>query len=126
MASAATTLCSAACPARQRDETPARRAQLQGYRGIYHLEDNQPIIDERFLAAQVRGKGIVMFTACSHAGVINDQKACAVGFSGDPALRGRRRFHLARGNEKIIADSVVGRKDIYDLKPEHPNTDFRC
>ena len=29
------------------------------------------IMDERFLAVAVKGKGIVVFTACSHAGVVN-------------------------------------------------------
>ena len=28
-------------------------------------------MDERFLAAHVRGKGIAIFTGCSHAGVVN-------------------------------------------------------
>jgi 7,8-dihydropterin-6-yl-methyl-4-(beta-D-ribofuranosyl)aminobenzene 5'-phosphate synthase len=29
------------------------------------------IMDERYLAAHVRGKGLVVFSACSHAGVVN-------------------------------------------------------
>ena len=29
------------------------------------------IMDERYVAAHVKGKGAVVFTACSHAGVIN-------------------------------------------------------
>ena len=28
-------------------------------------------MDERFVAVNVRGKGLVVLTACSHAGVIN-------------------------------------------------------
>ena len=29
------------------------------------------ILDERFLAAQVRGRGVTVLSACSHAGVVN-------------------------------------------------------
>ena len=28
-------------------------------------------MDERFVAAHVRGKGLVVFSACSHAGIVN-------------------------------------------------------
>jgi 7,8-dihydropterin-6-yl-methyl-4-(beta-D-ribofuranosyl)aminobenzene 5'-phosphate synthase len=34
-------------------------------------EDDPLIMDERFLATHVRDKGIVVFSACSHARVIN-------------------------------------------------------
>ena len=34
-------------------------------------EPDPLIMDERFLAVAVKGKGIVVFTACSHAGVVN-------------------------------------------------------
>lgn len=34
-------------------------------------QDDPLILDERFLAVNVREKGIIVFTACSHAGVVN-------------------------------------------------------
>ena len=37
-------------------------------------EDGAPdplIMDERFVAARVRGRGVTVFSACSHAGVVN-------------------------------------------------------
>ena len=34
-------------------------------------EPDPLLLDERFVAVDVKGKGIVVFTACSHAGVVN-------------------------------------------------------
>ena len=36
-----------------------------------HVTLDPEIHDERFLAANVRGRGTTVFTACSHAGVVN-------------------------------------------------------
>ncbi len=41
------------------------------------------IMDERFLAAWVRGRGITVFSACSHAGIVN---ACLGALSRFPSL----------------------------------------
>eukprot|EP00775_Hariotina_reticulata_P009822 gene9822-9980_t len=35
------------------------------------FEEDALIVDERYVAALVKGKGIVVFSACSHAGIIN-------------------------------------------------------
>lgn len=65
------------------------------------------ILDERFFAARVRGRGISVLSACSHAGVVN---AClgamgmAPGTPVDVVLGG---YHLAgRAMETRIADTV--------------------
>lgn len=34
-------------------------------------EPDPLILDERFLAVEVKGKGVIVFTVCSHAGVVN-------------------------------------------------------
>lgn len=34
-------------------------------------ESDEAIADERYVAAAVRGKGLVVFSACSHAGIVN-------------------------------------------------------
>ena len=39
-------------------------------------EPDPLIMDERSVAVNVRGKGLVVFTACSHAGVVNVLHAC--------------------------------------------------
>jgi 7,8-dihydropterin-6-yl-methyl-4-(beta-D-ribofuranosyl)aminobenzene 5'-phosphate synthase len=44
------------------------------------------LIDERFLMVNVAGKGLVVFTACSHAGLVKRVEACAHPLSRSPAL----------------------------------------
>ena len=75
-------------------------------------EDDPLIMDERFLAVHVRGKGIVVFTACSHAGVVNVLSHARCSFPSVPLHAVVGGFHLAGGNEKIIAESV---QDIGDF-----------
>jgi 7,8-dihydropterin-6-yl-methyl-4-(beta-D-ribofuranosyl)aminobenzene 5'-phosphate synthase len=84
-------------------------------------EDDPLIMDERFLAAHVRGKGIVVFTACSHAGVINVLKHAQSSFPAIPLHGVVGGFHLAGGNEKIIADSVrdIGTFGLALIAPGH-------
>jgi 7,8-dihydropterin-6-yl-methyl-4-(beta-D-ribofuranosyl)aminobenzene 5'-phosphate synthase len=71
------------------------------------------IHDERFLAAQVRGRGTTVFSACSHAGIVN------VGVEALRLLPDRQidlllgGFHLAgRAVEERIASTVT---DLADL-----------
>ena len=41
------------------------------------------IADERYVAARVRGRGLVVFSACSHAGIVNVVQDAAAA-SGEP------------------------------------------
>ena len=53
------------------------------------------IMDERYVAARVRGRGVSVFSACSHAGIVNACLDCRSQFPGlalDLVLGG---FHLA-------------------------------
>jgi 7,8-dihydropterin-6-yl-methyl-4-(beta-D-ribofuranosyl)aminobenzene 5'-phosphate synthase len=62
--------------------------------------------DERFLMAKIEGKGLIVFTACSHAGVVNVLKharECAADAPTHVVMGG---FHLAGANEEIIPDTV--------------------
>jgi 7,8-dihydropterin-6-yl-methyl-4-(beta-D-ribofuranosyl)aminobenzene 5'-phosphate synthase len=57
-------------------EVPRQTAYELGLPGHYtwrggHAILDEPIHDERFLAMRVRGRGTAVFTACSHAGVVN-------------------------------------------------------
>jgi 7,8-dihydropterin-6-yl-methyl-4-(beta-D-ribofuranosyl)aminobenzene 5'-phosphate synthase len=75
-------------------------------------EDDPLIMDERFLATHVKDKGIIVFTACSHAGVVNVLTHARSSFPSTPLFAVAGGFHLAGGNEKIIAESV---RDIGDF-----------
>ena len=53
------------------------------------------IMDERFVAACVKGRGVSVFSACSHAGIVNaclEAKQCFAGMPVDVVLGG---YHLA-------------------------------
>jgi 7,8-dihydropterin-6-yl-methyl-4-(beta-D-ribofuranosyl)aminobenzene 5'-phosphate synthase len=84
-------------------------------------EDDPLIMDERFLAAYVKGKGIVVFTACSHAGVVNVLKHAQSSFPSIPLYAVTGGFHLSGGDEKIIAESVrdIGNFGLKLIAPGH-------
>jgi len=43
--------------------------------------DEREILDERYAAIDVAGKGLVIFSACSHAGIVNVVKDAVATFS---------------------------------------------
>jgi 7,8-dihydropterin-6-yl-methyl-4-(beta-D-ribofuranosyl)aminobenzene 5'-phosphate synthase len=70
-------------------------------------EPDPMILDERYVAVRVRGKGIIVFTACSHAGVINVLKDASDVFKGMPLYGVMGGFHLSgSGPEAIISKTV--------------------
>ena len=77
-------------------------------------EPDELIKDERYLAVNVAGKGIVVFTACSHAGVVNvltHASACFPGVALHAVVGG---LHLAGTNEAIIPNTVAALRE-FDL-----------
>ncbi len=73
-------------------------------------EPDTVVRDERFVAVNVAGRGLVVFTACSHAGVVNvmtHARACFPGTTLHGVLGG---LHLSGANEKIIPDTVAALK----------------
>jgi 7,8-dihydropterin-6-yl-methyl-4-(beta-D-ribofuranosyl)aminobenzene 5'-phosphate synthase len=73
-------------------------------------ESDELLLDERFLAARVAGKGLVILTACSHAGVVNVLKHAREQFPGVPLYAVLGGFHLAGANEKIIPETTEALK----------------
>jgi 7,8-dihydropterin-6-yl-methyl-4-(beta-D-ribofuranosyl)aminobenzene 5'-phosphate synthase len=66
------------------------------------------IRDERFLAVRLRDKGLVVFTACSHAGLINVLRHARESFPGVPLYGVVGGFHLSGAAcEKIIPETVA-------------------
>ncbi|HUE82066.1 MAG TPA: MBL fold metallo-hydrolase [Pyrinomonadaceae bacterium] len=70
-------------------------------------EPDPLIPDERFLAVKVREKGVVVFTACSHAGVVNVLEHASAVFPNTPLYAVMGGLHLSgAGPEKIISETV--------------------
>jgi 7,8-dihydropterin-6-yl-methyl-4-(beta-D-ribofuranosyl)aminobenzene 5'-phosphate synthase len=70
-------------------------------------EPDELLIDERFVAVNVRDKGLVVLTACSHAGVINvltHARDCFPGVKLHAVLGG---LHLSGPNERVIPQTVA-------------------
>lgn len=75
-------------------------------------KDDPWILDERFVAIRLRDKGIVVFTACSHAGVVNVLHQARALFDPEPLYAVVGGFHLSGGAcEKIIPETIA------DLRP---------
>lgn len=58
-----------------------------------------PVTDERFMAVHVRGKGLVVFSACSHAGIVNVLLHARASFPGV-------KLHAATGEEVVLPCAV--------------------
>jgi len=70
-------------------------------------EPDPLILDERYVAVHVKDKGAVVFTACSHAGVINVLKDARNVFGDVPLYAVMGGFHLAGAEvEAIIPDTI--------------------
>lgn len=66
------------------------------------------IMDERFLAVNVKDKGLVVFSACSHAGVVNVMTEARARFPDLPMHAVMGGLHLAGAAvEKIIPETVA-------------------
>jgi len=65
------------------------------------------IMDERYVAAYVKDKGVIVFTACSHAGVINVLTDARNVFGNVPLYAVMGGFHLSGAEvEAIIPDTI--------------------
>lgn len=70
-------------------------------------EPDPLVLDERYLAVHVRGKGAVVFTACSHAGVINVLTDARKVFGDVPLHAVMGGFHLSGAEvEPVIPDTI--------------------
>jgi 7,8-dihydropterin-6-yl-methyl-4-(beta-D-ribofuranosyl)aminobenzene 5'-phosphate synthase len=71
-------------------------------------ESDELIMDERFLAINVTGKGLVVLSACSHAGVVNVLMHARNSFPGIPLHAVMGGLHLSGPNEAVISQTVEG------------------
>ncbi len=73
------------------------------------------IMDERFISVRVKDKGQFVFSACSHAGLINVLTHARSVFPSVPLYGFMGGFHLSGATEKIIPETVADMKQ-FNLK----------
>jgi 7,8-dihydropterin-6-yl-methyl-4-(beta-D-ribofuranosyl)aminobenzene 5'-phosphate synthase len=63
--------------------------------------------DERYLAVKVKSKGIIVFSMCSHAGIVNVLTDARSRFDGHPLHAAMGGFHLSgRTVEPVIPETI--------------------
>ena len=73
-------------------------------------EPDPLIMDERFVSVNVRGKGQMVFSACSHAGLINVLTHARSAFPAVPLYGAMGGLHLSGINERVIPQTVADLK----------------
>jgi 7,8-dihydropterin-6-yl-methyl-4-(beta-D-ribofuranosyl)aminobenzene 5'-phosphate synthase len=84
-------------------------------------EPDELLMDERWLAVNVAGKGLVVLSACSHAGIVNVCRHARATFPDLPIHAIMGGFHLSGPNEAIIPQTVaaLGEFDIKTIAAGH-------
>jgi 7,8-dihydropterin-6-yl-methyl-4-(beta-D-ribofuranosyl)aminobenzene 5'-phosphate synthase len=77
-------------------------------------EPDPLVLDERFMMAHVRGKGLVIFTGCSHAGVVNICHHARTLSPGTPVYALVGGLHLVYPNEDLI-DATIAELKTFDI-----------
>jgi 7,8-dihydropterin-6-yl-methyl-4-(beta-D-ribofuranosyl)aminobenzene 5'-phosphate synthase len=73
-------------------------------------EPDPLITDERFVSVHVKGKGQIVFSACSHAGIVNVLTHAQRMFPAVPLHAAMGGLHLSGSTEPIIPDTVADLK----------------
>ncbi|MEX3952981.1 MBL fold metallo-hydrolase [Paraburkholderia sp. EG287B] len=76
----------------------------RGPDGAWELDE--VLMDERYVAVHIANKGLFVFTACSHAGLINVLTHAGNRFPDVPIYGVLGGFHLSGATESIIPDTV--------------------
>lgn len=82
-------------------------------------EPDPLIMDERFLCVHVKDKGQLVFSACSHAGVVNVLNHARSTFPAVPLYGVLGGLHLSGATEKVIPQTVEDLRT-FDLKMVAP------
>jgi 7,8-dihydropterin-6-yl-methyl-4-(beta-D-ribofuranosyl)aminobenzene 5'-phosphate synthase len=70
-------------------------------------EPDPLVLDERFLAVHVRGRGVVVFSSCSHAGVVNVVRHAAEVFDPVPVHGVFGGLHLSGAANEQWIDATI-------------------
>jgi 7,8-dihydropterin-6-yl-methyl-4-(beta-D-ribofuranosyl)aminobenzene 5'-phosphate synthase len=73
-------------------------------------EPDELLMDERWLAVHASGKGLIVFSACSHAGIVNVLKHARASFPDVPLYAVMGGLHLSGINEEIIPQTIDAMK----------------
>ena len=84
-------------------------------------EPDEALVDERFLAVHVKGKGLIVFSSCSHAGIINVLHHARSMCPGVKLYGVMGGFHLSGPNESVIPETVrdLGAFELEQIMPAH-------
>lgn len=74
-------------------------------------QDDIYVMDERFLAVHVKDKGVMVFTGCSHAGVVNILNHAKAVFAPTPIYGILGGLHLVAPNEALIPQTIDAMRD---------------
>lgn len=79
------------------------------------------LMDERYLTVSLRDKGLILFSACSHAGIINVLRDAVKIFENTPIYGVFGGLHLVGALEKIIPETVENLKtfNLKQIVPAH-------
>ncbi|MGD9924906.1 MAG: MBL fold metallo-hydrolase [Pseudorhodoplanes sp.] len=98
-------------------EIPRVTAYERGYPGQVRRtadgqgwEPDELLLDERWLGIHVKGKGLVVLSACSHAGIVNVLHHARASFPGVPLCAILGGLHLSGANEAVIPQTVADLK----------------
>ena len=109
-------------------EIPRLTSYENGLAGqVRRIADDAPwepdplMMDERFLAVHVKDKGLVVFSACSHAGIVNVLHYARTCFPGVKLHAAMGGFHLAGPTEAAIPETVrdLGQFGLDFIIPAH-------
>jgi 7,8-dihydropterin-6-yl-methyl-4-(beta-D-ribofuranosyl)aminobenzene 5'-phosphate synthase len=78
-------------------------------------QEDELLMDERWFAVNVADKGLVVFSACSHAGIVNVCRHARATFPDLPIHMILGGLHLSGANEAIIPETVAALKE-FDIK----------
>ncbi|KAI1800192.1 Metallo-hydrolase/oxidoreductase [Daldinia bambusicola] len=78
-------------------------------------EKDELIMDERLVMCNLKGKGLVVFTGCSHAGVVNVSRHAMELGGGAPLYTVVGGYHLADGSPEKLQQSL---EDLKALGPK--------
>ena len=74
-------------------------------------EPDELLMDERWLAVNIAGKGLVVLSACSHAGIVNVCRHARATFPEIPIHAVIGGLHLSGANEAIIPQTLEGLRE---------------